>query len=164
MRSLLGQKLQQVGSNRRGTAAGEFALVAPLLFSMMFGIVEYGLVFYGYSAVQTAANQTARNIAVNTGNIATAEADLNAKLPPWIGPSVVTVTKTNAGDPTKSVVVITADTQASDATPIKIFTKMAPMTLTTSVSVKAELPFDNEVIETGGGGTSGNGGNGEEED
>lgn len=152
MRLSLGQKLQQVGANRRGSAAGEFALVAPLLFSMMFGTVEYGLVFYGYSAVQTAANQTARNIAVNTGNIETAGADLNARLPPWIGPSVVTVQKTNAGDPTKSVVVITAKTKASNATPIKIFTKMFPMTLTTSVAVKAELPFDNGVIENGGGG------------
>lgn len=150
MGSFVQRILRGVGANRRGSAAAEFAMVVPLLVSMVFGILEYGLVFYGYSAVQTAANQTARNIAVNIGNISTAEADLNAKLPPWIGPSVVTVQKTNLADPTKSMVVITAETEASDATPIKIFTSLIPMTMTTSVSVKAELPFDNDAIEDGG--------------
>jgi Flp pilus assembly protein TadG len=132
-------------AHRRGSVALEYAIVAPLMFAMVLGIIEYGFVFYGYSAVQTAANQTARDIAVNTSGITSAESTLNAKLPTWIGPSEVTVVQTTPTDLAKSNIVITAVTDAGNATPIKIFTSMLPMDLTTTVSVKTELPFDESV-------------------
>jgi hypothetical protein len=137
-------------AQRRGAVAMEYAIIAPLLFTMILGIIEYGFVFYGYSSVQLAANQTARDIAVNTHSIANAEEDLNAKLPPWIGPSEVTVVRTNPGDLEKSDIVVTAITDAGNATPIKLFTSVLPMELTTSVTVKGELPFDNETVPGGG--------------
>jgi Flp pilus assembly protein TadG len=142
-------------AHRRGAVAMEYAIIAPLLFTMILGIVEYGFVFYGYSSVQLAANQTARDIAVNTHNIANAEADLNAKLPPWIGPSEVTVVRTNPGDLDHSDIVVTATTDAGAATPIKLFTSVLPMELTTSVTVKGELPFDNETVPGGNNGRGG---------
>lgn len=129
--------------HRRGAVALEFAIIAPLMFAMVLGILEYGFVFYGYSAVQTAANQTARDIAVNAASLASAQANLNARLPAWIGPSEVAVVKTNTSDLTKSNIVLTAVTDAGNATPIKIFTAIMPMDLTTSVSVKSELQYDD---------------------
>jgi Flp pilus assembly protein TadG len=144
------KSLRPALAHRRGSAAMEFAIIAPLMFTMIMGIIEYGFVFYGYSRVQLAANQTARDIAVNTHNIATATADLNDKLPPWIGPAEVSVERTSPADLAKSEVVITAVTDAGDATPIKIFTSLMPLQLTTTVSVKSELPFDNDTVAGGG--------------
>jgi Flp pilus assembly protein TadG len=149
MLQLLLKSVRPALAHRRGSVALEYAIVAPLMFTMILGIIEYGFVFYGYSSVQLAANQTARDIAVNTHNIATAEDDLNEKLPPWIGPSDVTVVRTNPTNLERSEVVITAVTDAGAATPIKIFTSLMPMELTTTVSVKAELPFDNEAVAGG---------------
>lgn len=130
-------------ANRRGAAAMEFALVAPLLFSMMLGTIEYGFVFYGFSTMQYSANNVARSIAVNKMDINIAQAEVNSGMPAWVGPATVTAIRTNAADPTKSEIKLEATTPAKDATPITIFTTAFPVDLKSTVTVKTELPFDN---------------------
>lgn len=46
--------------DRRGVAAVEFALVAPLLIVLMIGILSYGGYFWTAHTVQQAANDAAR--------------------------------------------------------------------------------------------------------
>lgn len=121
----------------------EFVLVAPVLFTMIFGVLEYGFVFYGYSAIEYGANNVARGIAVNRIAIARAEAEVNAYLPPWMNPVTVTSQLTNPADPTRSSVQLSIVAPASGMSPIGFFTSAFPMTLTTTVAVNQELPFDN---------------------
>lgn len=47
-------------SNRRGSAAVEFAMIAVPFFMMLFAIIETGLVFFAQQALETATQDTAR--------------------------------------------------------------------------------------------------------
>jgi len=48
----------------RGAAAVEFALVLPLLFTLLFGIVQYGYGFFQLQAAQATVHQAARRAAL----------------------------------------------------------------------------------------------------
>ncbi len=48
--------------NRKGAAAVEFALIAPIFFALMFSVVEAGWYYFVNSAVQQANNNAARLI------------------------------------------------------------------------------------------------------
>lgn len=52
---------------QRGTASVEFALVLPLLLSLLFGIIEFGFVFKDQLSLQQAAREGARVAAVGRG-------------------------------------------------------------------------------------------------
>jgi Flp pilus assembly protein TadG len=56
----------------RGAVLVEFALIAPVLILLLFGIVEYGLVLNAQLQVTGAARQAARTMAV-TGSVASAQ-------------------------------------------------------------------------------------------
>jgi TadE-like protein len=51
--------------NERGVAMVEFALVAPLLFLLLFGMIDFGKAFNYWNVEQQMANQGARLAAVN---------------------------------------------------------------------------------------------------
>lgn len=51
--------------DERGAAAVEFALVAPLLFMLVFAIIDFGFGFHAWDATQNAAREGARAGAVN---------------------------------------------------------------------------------------------------
>jgi Flp pilus assembly protein TadG len=48
--------------SRRGSAAIEFAMVAPVLFLMLFGIIECGVIYFGTSALQNATDDAGRMV------------------------------------------------------------------------------------------------------
>lgn len=52
-------------SGSRGAVLVEFALVAPLLFLLIFGIIEFGWAFFQLLDVRHGARETARLVAVN---------------------------------------------------------------------------------------------------
>lgn len=52
---------------RSGSAAIEFAMVAPVFFLFLFGIIETGVIFFANSALQNATDDVARLI--RTGQI-----------------------------------------------------------------------------------------------
>jgi Flp pilus assembly protein TadG len=56
---------RRFGRNRRGSAAVEFALVAPAFFALLFAIIETGIVFFAGQVLETATQDAAR--AVMTG-------------------------------------------------------------------------------------------------
>jgi Flp pilus assembly protein TadG len=51
--------------SERGTAVVEFALVAPLLFLIVFGIIEFGRILNGYNQLTQLAGQGARAATVS---------------------------------------------------------------------------------------------------
>ncbi|HLG45847.1 MAG TPA: TadE/TadG family type IV pilus assembly protein [Reyranella sp.] len=57
--------LQSLGGDSRGAAAIEFAIVGPLLFTFLLGIVEMGRMFYVRESLEYATEQAARYYMVN---------------------------------------------------------------------------------------------------
>jgi Flp pilus assembly protein TadG len=52
----------------KGASLVEFALLAPLLILLLFGIIEFGWLFGQYNDVKHGAREGARYAAVNAGN------------------------------------------------------------------------------------------------
>ena len=48
--------------NRRGSAAVEFALVAPVFFALLFAIIETGIMFFASQVLETVTQNSARQI------------------------------------------------------------------------------------------------------
>lgn len=46
--------------NERGAAAAEFALLLPVLLTILFGIMEFGMIMYGREVVTNASREGAR--------------------------------------------------------------------------------------------------------
>ncbi len=51
--------------SEEGAAAVEFALVVPLLLTLLFGIIEFGFAYNAQILVTNAAREAAREVAVN---------------------------------------------------------------------------------------------------
>lgn len=56
------------GDRERGAALIEFALIAPLLLLLLFGIIEFGWKFGQFNDVRHAAREAARYAAVDAGD------------------------------------------------------------------------------------------------
>lgn len=54
--------LRRFRRNRRGSAAIEFALVAPVFFALLFAIIETAIVFFAGQVLETIAQESARQI------------------------------------------------------------------------------------------------------
>jgi Flp pilus assembly protein TadG len=54
--------LRRFRRNRRGSAAVEFALVAPVFFALLFAIIETAIVFFAGQVLETVAQDSARMI------------------------------------------------------------------------------------------------------
>jgi Flp pilus assembly protein TadG len=129
--------------DRRAATAMEFALVAPVLISAMMGMLEYGFVFYGYNTMQQASHRVARQIAVNTVSLDTAQSSVAAMMPRWISGATVTAWRTNTADPSRSSIAIRVTVPAGNTTPIHLYTRAFPFNMTTTIVVTQELPFEN---------------------
>lgn len=69
------RRLRRAGRREDGAALVEFAFVAPLLFLLVFGIIEFGWGFLQYLDVRHGARETARLAAVNYRTTAGPTAD-----------------------------------------------------------------------------------------
>lgn len=54
--------LRRFRRNRRGSAAVEFALVAPIFFGLLFAIMELAMVFFASQVLETVVQDSARMI------------------------------------------------------------------------------------------------------
>ena len=54
--------LRRFRRNRRGSAAVEFALVAPVFFALLFAIIETAIVFFASQVLETVTQNSARQI------------------------------------------------------------------------------------------------------
>jgi Flp pilus assembly protein TadG len=129
--------------NRSGAAAAEFALIIPVLTSMIFGALEFSSIFFSYSALQSAARDVTRQVAINTIEVGAAEAAVRARVPGWMRDEVdVQIVQSAPADITANVIQLTAEVPATSATPLKFFTKSADWDLQTVVEMKQETPFE----------------------
>ena len=55
-------KFRLFGRSRKGSAAIEFAFVAPVFFMFLFGIIEGGIMFFGQTALMNSVQDAARLI------------------------------------------------------------------------------------------------------
>ena len=88
--------------DRRGTSAVEFALVLPILFTVLFGIIKFGTAFNQSLAMTDGVRAAARQLAIGRFNAGTAYADTVARFKgsaPQLGAANVTLTMTINGQP-----------------------------------------------------------------
>jgi Flp pilus assembly protein TadG len=56
----VGTAIRRFRRNRRGSAAVEFALIAPVFFALLFAIIETGLMFFASQLLETGTQDSAR--------------------------------------------------------------------------------------------------------
>jgi Flp pilus assembly protein TadG len=83
--------------DERGAAAVEFAIIAPVLILLLFGIVEYGFMFDAQLQVTGAARQAAREMAVtaDTGEASAAAVSATGALSPVLTTADVAFSRTD---------------------------------------------------------------------
>lgn len=64
---------RRIARDRRGATIIEFAIVAPVFFVFLFGLMDIGQIIYGKAVLTGAVNRAARSSALETRN--TSEAD-----------------------------------------------------------------------------------------
>jgi Flp pilus assembly protein TadG len=62
LRPSLRDTLRRFRRNRTGSAAVEFALVAPVFFALLFAIIETGIIFLAGQVLETITQESARTI------------------------------------------------------------------------------------------------------
>jgi Flp pilus assembly protein TadG len=62
--------LRRFRRNRRGSAAVEFALVAPVFFALLFAIIETAIVFFAGQALESVTQDSAREILIGKAQTA----------------------------------------------------------------------------------------------
>jgi hypothetical protein len=136
---------QGVGNGKRsGATAAEFALVMPLLFTLLIGTLEFGVLLFTYSAMQMAAGNAARRIAVNSANVGAAGTIITQALPGWARPAITwTITQTNVADPGSNVIRVQLTGRSDRLTMMPMLTRMVPWTLVAAASTKQELPYED---------------------
>jgi len=104
------QRVFRSGDDRRARAAAvvEFAVVLPLLLTILFGIIEYGWVFMVRQSLQTAAREGCRVAILQTSvspYTAVAARVNEVMAPTGLSTYDITMTHATAGDPTETVEV-----------------------------------------------------------
>jgi len=91
--------------DERGAAAVEFALIAPVLFLLLFGTIEFGAMYNAQILVTSAARDAARTMAIDNDTAAAKTAAIAAA--PGIGlvASEVTISAACAAGSTVTVTV-----------------------------------------------------------
>ncbi len=67
-------------AGRRGAAAAEFSLVAGLMITLMFGIIDFGLAMNAQLILSAAAREGARRAAVDGGDTRAVRERINQQL------------------------------------------------------------------------------------
>ncbi len=87
---------------QRGVAMVEFAIVAPLLFVLLFGIIEFGIILYDQAVITNASREGARYAAMYYVDPTTGEATRDAcpavqnYVVEYVNARVINLTNTNA--------------------------------------------------------------------
>jgi Flp pilus assembly protein TadG len=95
-------------AHRRGAATVEMAIVAPVLMSMLFGIIEFGWVFSVKQSVTNAAREGCR--------VATMQGATDAQ----IKSAITSYLSTTGLDPTKYTTTLTHATTAIPSEQVKL--------------------------------------------
>jgi len=121
---------RHAGRDERGAAAVEFALVAPLLFSIIMGIVEFGVAINFKSQLNNVTTIAARDYGVNR-NKTQAETIID---------SVATASGTSAKD-IKYAIDGVVGQECNDANSGKVITLAVTVKRTTITKILGETPI-----------------------
>jgi Flp pilus assembly protein TadG len=134
--------LAALALGRAGAVAAEFALIIPLLMTLVFGSIEMGSVFFSYSAMQFQATRAARAVAVNTSAQSAAIASAKAQMPAWSRNHVtIEITQTAPTDPNINLIRVRIALSSDHASPVTFISSLSPWPLVARVTVKQELPY-----------------------
>jgi Flp pilus assembly protein TadG len=95
-RTLTRRRDRPAGSNERGASLVEFALVAPFLLVMLFGVIDASWVMAQNNDVRQGVREAARLAAVNGGDVSTMGTSICRRMDLASG-QVVTFTDSPAG-------------------------------------------------------------------
>ncbi|MCK6449490.1 MAG: pilus assembly protein [Alphaproteobacteria bacterium] len=101
--------IRSLGRLRRcegGVSALEFALVAPLFFLMLFGIIEFGRLSWIRTSLQHAADEASRYALVSTGASTSQITDYARARVSGVDPNLVAVNVTQESSGGRTFVVI----------------------------------------------------------
>ncbi len=113
-------------SCRRGVVSVEAALVFPVLILLVMGTMEFGMVIFTYSAMQSATREATRQVAVNFATAAEVTDEVEGRLPQWgAAAAEVLVTQSAPGNPEGNVTTVLVTLPASEATPVRFFTRFS---------------------------------------
>lgn len=130
--------LRRFAREQGGSAVVEFALVMPIMISLMLGVFEFSWLFYQRHAMLTAAERGARGVATQTLTAAEAVTATETTLADWDASYSVTITEpdpTNVND-RDVVVVISAPTQQLNIT--GFFNGFLPTDITVETFMRQE--------------------------
>ncbi|WP_184202074.1 TadE/TadG family type IV pilus assembly protein [Polymorphobacter multimanifer] len=126
-----------------GSVAAEFALVVPLLFSLIFGAFEAASIAFSMNLMQHEAMVLARRLAVNTITPGEIAGQIQHNLPPWLRTHVsYTVAHTDIEQPRLNFITVQLSAAADDASLIVFFSRVLPWTIRATATAKQEVPFD----------------------
>jgi len=104
IKNRIGNFLQHLVKDNRGTQLVEFAIVLPILMLLLVGIMEFGRAFFSWVVITNGAREGARY-----GAIGKSSSEITARVvdtTTGMEPSLITVSTTNAqGTPGTSVTV-----------------------------------------------------------
>lgn len=127
--------------SRRGVAAVEFALTAPLLFLVVFGLIEVGRALMVQQLLSNAARDGARSAILGSATVETVDADVTGYLTlSGINGATVTVTPSplisaQGGDPV--TVAVSVPFSAVSWLPVPAY--LGGIVLTSSVTMRREV-------------------------
>lgn len=96
--------------NERGAVAAEFALLLPVLLTILFGIIEFGMIMYGREVVTNASREGAR-------------AGIVQRIPPLTAGEITTVATnylTGTGINPSDVVIAVPASGGGTGTPVTV--------------------------------------------
>lgn len=127
-------------SGERGANLVEFAILAPLLILLLFGIIEFGWLFGQYNDVRHGAREGARFAAVNAGdNAAVLDSVCSAMEGLTAGMSSIDVSWTDGAIVgSQSQITVTANVTSLSGLPL--ITTFLPNQLTSTVTFRLEQP------------------------
>ena len=130
MMRLIGHVLRRIGPAEGGVAAVEFALVAPIFFALLIGIIDLGRYVWTVNTVQFAVDD-----AIRTGVIQKLSDNQIQKA---VEKALATV------DTGSMVVTVASSSDDVSVTASGTYSFMFPMSMflsTASVSVRSEMPM-----------------------
>ena len=134
--------LKRLVASRSAAAAAEFALLVPLLATILFGTFQIGLLMWSYNQMVSAARDTTRSMAVcSVTNTMTAASNTLPLLPPWISAASWTITPViGAPDVSTTISVDASQAMILNFVPIALGPITASVTMTKEPLAFSSVP------------------------
>ena len=134
------RSLRALLHNERGTALVEFALIAPLLFLLLFGVIEFGRVLNYYNDLTQLSGQGARAAVVSRNPDGSAVGTANADCPANSQTIQCQLAKTYPTDgELKKGISVCLGTMAADGT---ITAPVSPPAVGAAITIRTKFTYN----------------------